>query len=220
MAPSVIGNPLTTALARKDSPSKSRKASGNSATYRFTQKQGTAVTTAIGSADPADATIVLLDINFLPTPGGGYETVELVYGPPTPSTGYTPPAGTVTLETDANAIEIPIQQHPRYSAGSSSTDKLTGDLIPNVGGKDFPGVTSYLVPQPTVTRTEILSSFTFSEANIISGVGTRQAPTGVTSPTTNAWLKMRLSIRKNGNVIEKSEAWQYASGLWAPEIYP
>jgi hypothetical protein len=218
MAPTVIGNALTTRLERKDSKQKSRTVSGNNATYRYTQKVGTAVTNALGDADPADATIVLQSINFNPTPGGGYETVELVYGPPTPSTGHTPPVGTVTQDADANAIEIPIQQHPDYSAGTSYRDK-DGVFHAFLGAHEKIGVESYLVPQPTYTRTEVLSSFTFSEANIISAVGTINAPTGVASPTTNAWLKTRLGIRKNGNVIEKSETWQYASGLWDTDIY-
>jgi hypothetical protein len=50
-------------------------------------------------------------------------------------------------------------------------------------------------------------------------VGTRNAPTGMTSPTAGRWLKMRLSIRKSGNVVEKSETWQYASAGWDDHIY-
>jgi hypothetical protein len=227
MAATVIGNPLTTRLIRKDSGKKSRTTSGNNATYRYTQKVGVAVSTALGEADPADATIFLKDINFDPSPGGGYETVELVYGPSTPGDPSTGPVGTITLESDSNTIEIPIQQHPNFYAPDSYRDPETGVYHAFLkaggggpGGTDYPGVESYLVPQPTFTRTEVLSSFTFSEANIIANVGKRDAPTGMTSPAANKWLKMRLSIRKSGNVIEKSETWQYASGDWKSDIYP
>jgi hypothetical protein len=226
MAATVIGNALTTRLARKDSGKKSRTTSGNTATYRYTQKVGTAVSNALGEADPADATIFLKEVNFDPTPGGGYETVELVYAPSTPGDPSTGPVGTVTLEADANAIEVPIQQHPNYYGSDSYRDAegvfhaflKAGGGAP--GGTDNPGVESYMVPQPTFTRTEVLSSFTFTEANIISAVGTRNAPTGMTSPTADRWLKMRLSIRKSGNVVEKSESWQYASAGWNTLIYP
>jgi len=219
MAATVIGNNLSTRVERKDSKRKTRTISGNTATYRYTQAVGTAVSESIGDEDPADSTIILRSINFDPNPGGGYETVELVYEPPNPPTGPTPPVGTITYEADANAIEIPIQQHPDYDEAASKTDK-NGVFIPVVAGEEMPGVESYLVPQPTFLRVEILSSFTFTEAAIISGVGTRCAPTGLGSPTTDAWLKTRLSIRKNGNVVEKSETWQFASRGWNAKLYP
>ncbi len=222
MAATAIGNALTTRLERKDSKRKTRTVSGNTATYRYTQKVGTAVSDTLGSADPADATIVLQSIEFEPTPGGGYETVVLTYGSPNPSMGPTPPAGTVTYEADANMIDIPIEQHPDFSSGSSTYDDAGNLIVPCINTELKPGVTSYQVPCPTFTRSEVLSSFTFSEANIISAVGTRNAPTGMTSPTANKWLKTRLSIRKNGNVVEKSETWQYAgpgSRVWDSDIY-
>lgn len=219
MAATALGNALTTRLERKDSKRKSRTTSGNTATYRYTQKVGTAVSNALGEADPADATIFLQAVNFDPTPGGGYETVELVYGPNNgSSSGVVGPVGTITYESDANAIEIPIQQHPNYSPGSSYRDS-DGIFHAFLSGNDHPGVESYMVPQPTFTRTEVLSSFTFSEANIISAVGTRNAPTGMTSPTAGKWLKTRLAIRASGSVVEKSESWQYASAGWDADIY-
>jgi hypothetical protein len=218
MAATALGNALTTRLERKDSKRKTRTTSGNSAIYRYTQKVGTAVSNVLGEADPADATIFLKSINFDPTPGGGYETVELVYAPNDPPSFNTAPAGTITYEADANAIEIPIQQHPSYSPGTSYRD-ADGVFHAFLGANEKIGVEAYLLPQPTFTRTEVLSSFTFSEANIISGVGTINAPTGMTSPTAGKWLKTRLSVRKSGSVVEKSESWQYASGGWDADIY-
>lgn len=223
MAATTLGNPLTTRVEKKDSQQKTRTISGNTAIYRYTQKTGVAVTSpAIGDVDPVDATIVLKEINFQPQPGGGFQTVELVYGPPNPPNAMTPPVGTVTYEADANAIEIPIEQHPKYNYIASKTDE-NGIYTPVLtdGGTDypFPGVTSYLVPQPTFTRTEVMSSFTFTEANIIENVGLINNPTGMTSPTSGKWLKTRLSIRKNGNVVEKNETWQYNSADWKTPIY-
>lgn len=219
-----LGNNLSTKVERKNSGQKTRTISGNTATYRYTQVKGTAVSTALGTADPADSTIVLREINFLPDPGGGFETVELVYGPPNPMSMNTPTVGTITYEADANVLEIPIQQHPNFYSGKLEDDGSYTANLHDWGqsgpGTDFPGLQSYLVPQPIFSRTEILSSFTFTEANIISNVGKICAPTGMTSPTSGAWLKTRLSVRKNGNIIEKSESWQYASAGWESYVYP
>jgi hypothetical protein len=218
MAATVIGNSLTARVERKDSKRKTRTTSGNTATYRYTQKVGTTVSDALGTADPADATIFLKSIDFDPNPGGGYETVVLTYEPSTPGDASTGPVGTITFETDANAMAFPIEQHPGFQPSSSLYEN--GVLItPYVGTALKPGVMEYYIPQPTFTRTEVLSSFTFSEANIISAVGTRNAPTGMTGPTAGKWLKMRLAVRKSGNVVEKTETWQYASGGWDTDIY-
>ena len=232
MAATVIGNGLTTALTTKNSPEIRETENGTEYVYRKVQKKGVAIGIAFGTANP-DAGYtgtVLKGINHLATPGGGYETIELVYSDPVAGNVATPPVGTVLYEADANAVERPIEQHPSFSAGASIYDvngvlttgaSTTGTLVtPYVGGLKY-GVTSYLVPAPTFTRTEILSSFTFSEANIVAAVGTRNAPTGMTSPTANKWLKTRLSIRKTGKVIEKSETWQSSEPgkTWDTDIY-
>lgn len=220
MAATVIGNGLTTALTRKDSPRIRVTPQGTDYIYRKTVKCGVTLTLAFGDANPdaAYSTTVLKEINHDPTPGGGYETLELVYGTPVPGNPMTPPVGTIIFEADANPIEIPIEQHPNFSPGQSQYDDAGNIVTPYVNGLK-PGVTSYQVPQPTFTRTEILSSFTFSEANIISNVGKRNAPTGMTSPTANKWLKTRLSLRQSGNVVEKTESWQYAGNGWDTDIY-
>lgn len=219
MAAIAIGNALTTRVQRKDSPKKKVTSQGTFWEYRYTQKVGTAVSETIGSEFPASSGLYVSEIAYEPNPGGGYQTLVIISGPNTVSGGGTPPpAGTVWFEADANPIEIPIEQHPDYST-SESEKYEDGRYIPLINGNPKPGVEAYQVPQPTFTRYEILSSFTFSEANIVSAVGTRNAPTGMTSPTANCWLKTRLSVRQNGTVFEKSETWQYASAGWDTDIY-
>jgi hypothetical protein len=230
MAATALGNPLTTRVVRKDSGRKTRAITGNGSEYRYTQKCGTAVSNALGEADPNDATIVLKRIDFEPQPGGGYETVILTYEPATQTDtrGSVGPVGTIVFEADANVMEIPIQQHPNFYEPDSYRDPDTGVYHANLNtngsgpGTDHPGVESFQVPQPTFTRTEVLtaSTFEFTQAAIIANVGMRNVPTGMTgTPTENLWLKTRLSLRKNGATIEKTETWQYAAAGWEPNIY-
>lgn len=217
MAATVIGNALTTRVEQKNSPRKRVTSDGTFWEYRYTQKKGTAVSETIGAEFPASSGLYISEIAYEPAPGGGYETLVIMSGPKTAS-GITPPVGTIWYEADANPIEIPIERHPNYTY-SESQKYEDGRYIPLINGNPKPGVESYMVPQPTFTRYEIVNSFTFSEANIISAVGTRNAPTGMTSPTANKWLKMRLGVRQTGNVYEKSETWQYASAGWDTDIY-
>jgi hypothetical protein len=224
MAATVIGNNLTTAVEAKKSRRVRASNDGTSIIVSYTQKQGTAVTVALGASCTLTGytALVLNEYALLPDPGGGYETLELTYGPSTPASGVTPPVGTVIQEADTNTIEIPIEQHPDFSAGQSVYDE-NGVLVTPYVGALKPGVTSYLLASPTYTRTEIAASFTFSEANIVAAVGTRSTPTGMTSPTANKWLKTRLGVRKTGSVVEKSETWQYAgpgTRVWDTDIYP
>jgi len=214
-----IGNNLTTRVAQKNSPRKRITSEGTFWEYRYTQKVGTSVTETIGAEFPSSSGLYVSEIALEPTPGGGYETLVILSGPKSIGGGGTPPpAGTVWFEADANPIEIPIEQHPNY--GISESEKYEdGRYIPLINGTPKRGVESYLVPQPTFTRYEILNSFTFSEANIVSAVGTRNAPTGMTFPTGNKWLKTRLSVRQSGSVYEKAETWQYASAGWDTDIY-
>lgn len=220
MSATAIGNNLTTRVQQKNSPRKRVTSDGTYWEYRYTQKNGTAVTETIGAEFPTSSGQYISEIAYEPNPGGGYQTLVIISGPGGGGSGggRPPPVGTIWFEADANPVEMPIEQHPKY--GYSESQKYEdGRYIPLINGTAKPGVESYLVPQPTFTRYEILSSFTFSEANIISSVGTRCAPTGMTSPTSNKWLKMRLGIRQSGSVYEKSEMWQYASAGWDTDIY-
>ncbi len=219
MAATVLGNNLTTRVARKDSPRKKITSQGIEWEYRYTQKVGTAVSETIGAEFPSSSGLYIREISFEPQPGGGYETLVISSGPKEVNVGGTPPpVGTIWFEADANPIEIPIQQHLNYESEHSYRDD-SGTFHAFLSATDHPGVESFLMPQPTFTRYEILNAFTFSEANIIAAVGTRNSPTGMTSPTANKWLKTRFSIRQSGSVYEKAETWQYASAGWDDHIY-
>jgi hypothetical protein len=110
--------------------------------------------------------------------------------------------GTVTQEVDANPIDIPIKKNPNTSSAFVQQDKADG-------------VEAYISPQPTYTRTEILGSFVFSEANAIDNVGKVDlTPEGLSSPSPNKWLKTGFNVRTVGDKFEKTETWQYAENAW------
>jgi hypothetical protein len=105
---------------------------------------------------------------------------------------------------DCAAQELPIEEHPDFSG--------------LVGAEN---VESFLTPSPTYEYSDVVNSFTFSEANIISGVGKRSAPTGMTSPTTDKWLKVSRRVSPEGEKFRVTDVWQYnPNGIWNTTIYP
>lgn len=130
----------------------------------------------------------------------------------------TPAVGTITKESDSNAIEIPIGQHPDASPGTNYDENK------KIGIGDWEGIEAYLSPQPIYSRTEILNSFYWTEANIVKNVGRRfsgaQMNTkGLSAATDDAWLKMQLAVSTSGNNFEQKERWQYADEGWDDYIY-
>lgn len=122
-----------------------------------------------------------------------------------------------TFRSSDSAVQsIPISEHPDYSAGES---EAAG--VPVINGKQkAEGVTSFLLPGPTYTRSRSESSFTFSEANLIANIGTRNAPTSMTNPTADMWLKTGLSASEEGDIVRITETWTYNPYGWDTDIYP
>lgn len=129
-------------------------------------------------------------------PGGVILTV--IYREPG---GSTPPAvGDITIETNSTLNEVPIEQ-------------IVGITEAELNAARAKNVKTVLRFPVVVTRREVVSSVTLSEANLIADVGTRQAPTGVTSPTANAWVKTGKAY-SIGDVITLTETWAYDVDLW------
>jgi hypothetical protein len=145
----------------------------------------------------------------------GVSRMSLQYVTPSAYTLRYGGTGIVNQEGDSNAQEVPIWLHPDCS---NPEDAGTGNP-PIIGGNAKPGVESYIKPAPTYTRSEVVSSFAFTEANLIDNVGKRQAPTGVTSPTANAWLKMSKTPVPEGENFRIVETWQHSPTLWDEDIY-
>lgn len=123
--------------------------------------------------------------------------------------------------SEAASVERSIFEHPDCS---NKEERNTG-AVPVVGGNLKPGVESYLTPSITYTYTENVDSFTFSEANVVDGVGGLSDPTGMTSPTAGSWLKVSKSVQSNGESYTITETWQHrgysngTAGVWDPDIY-
>jgi len=168
-----------------------------------------------GDAHAVNSDCKLREINVHQVTGGGaYAEFEYVYRPDVSGGADTPPTGTITQEANANAINVPIGQHPSASPG------VNYDVDRQVGKDDWEGIKSFLEPQPTYRRTEIKDSFTFSEANIIGNCGkVQQTPTGMTSvaaaPAIGArWLVCGHSVKQMGTKYEEVYEWQYAKNGW------
>jgi len=148
---------------------------------------------------------------------GALELV-LEYSPEGLTTAEVIPAvGTVEKEVDSNAIEIPLEQNANWS-GTIDAARVPGGALE--------GVTDFLSPQPVYRRREILSSFTFSEPNVIDNVATyftaaqmnTEGLSGVVSGN-NHWLKVSKTVRQVGSKYDQVEAWQHASNGWNTDIY-
>jgi hypothetical protein len=163
---------------------------------------------AIGDAHPDFATLKLVSFDVEEDPPN--RTITLEYRRETfigGSLARRPITGTVVHSSDSNVMEIPIEQHPDYS--------VTWEALK-------PGVTSFISPQPTYRyeKSYAAGSVTFNEGTIISTVGKRVAPTGMTSPTTDKWLHVGRSISEQGDSVLIADVYQYAANGWDTDIYP
>lgn len=172
---------------------------------------------AINSAHPVYSSSKLLDREMEQYGGDDgadvLYTYRLTYGVPTASgTLGVRPAGSENRRGSANAVDVPITQHPSYVATWADTK---------------PGVDSYLSPQPTYTHTEIFDSafFVFDESEIIKNVGKRAAMSHLNDAgldnvdSANNWLLISRDVVENGNVVEVTRTWQYAENGWDTDIY-
>jgi hypothetical protein len=94
--------------------------------------------------------------------------------------------------TRATLTYVPLEMLINY--GGTTTTKSSDASTNNV---------------PQYSYTQIVTSFTFSEANIIDGVGQLSAPPGMTSPTTDKWLKTGKSVSPTGDKYQITETWEY-----------
>lgn len=163
---------------------------------------------SFGDADGTYTQCFVRAIRREQKPSRDYVTMEVIFKPASyvDFGAPTPAAGTVTLSANSNVIQEPISNHPTMTA-EQKTDALAK------------GVESYLIPQPEFTREEVLNSFVFSQTNVILNVGKICAPTSMTGPSTNKWLKTVLAVRQTGIKFVKSETWQFSDTGWSTNIY-
>jgi hypothetical protein len=119
--------------------------------------------------------------------------------------GYTIGASTsgglylATIETEASkgltrATLTYVPQEILIHYGGTSTSKSSDASTSNI---------------PQYAYTQIVAAFTFSETNIIDGVGEFSAPTGMNSPSSGKWLKTGKSVSPTGDKYQITETWEY-----------
>ena len=151
----------------------------------------------------------LKEVTISPTNSPFYVTVILIYkDPESPNSNSGRTNGEVIQESNAAFQEIPISD-ARLGLSASQVDSYTSQ-----------GIKTKSAYTLNYRRTEYTNSVTFSEAVMVENVGLINTPTGVTTPTANAWLKSEKSIRKStDSLFEVTEQWLYDKGLWDTTIY-
>jgi len=209
MATAQLGNTFTTAELKK----RIRRfdSSGLSITETWLCASGSA-TWLIGDQHPTSTTLYLSEFETEECPPK--DIVTLVYRKKTWSGGMGRVVAikdTITLSADANAMEIPIEQHKDPVTGLSDYSETWETLKA--------GVTSFISPQPVYTHEKIYDTFTWSQDDIISTVGQIATPPGMTSPTVNRWLHVGRSISEQGDSVVVRDTYQYANNGWDTDIY-
>lgn len=169
----------------------------------------------VGDNHPVFTGLFVTDI--VVTKEGQLSRAEIVYDQPNRAraTEINPPFSTGTgggtdtelLAATSNAQEIPIEQHPDYGTWTAAQKA------------SLAGVTSYLLPNPTFTRTTFVTTWSWTESAVVENVGKLEDPTGMTSPTASKWLKVAYDVREVGGGWEITEVWQYASKGWSTLVY-
>jgi len=106
------------------------------------------------------------------------------------------PAGEVFLESSSNRNEIEVEEY--------------------AGNAEYVTVKKAVI-EATFTRTEIiaLTSWAWTQANVIGNINVKQAPTGMTgTPTVDAWLNVGRQVSQEGDKIIVVDTWAYNPDLW------
>ncbi len=156
------------------------------------------------STEAGHTGLLLQDVEIFPSEDPTAVFVRLIYRDPDVILRQV---GTTIRESEAAIQEVPIE----HKTGLTDPEKATLKAA---------GVKSFIVPSVTYSRTTFSSSFTFTEANLVDGVGLiDNAPTGMTAPTANRWLKTALTVRKAGSDVEVRNTWMYDTNGWSTVLY-
>ena len=131
-----------------------------------------------------------------------------------------PPVGYATVSASSAAQDIPIELHPDYDG--VEVDPVSGTSWPQIGSITKKGVEAYYVPasQFTIVQTLTQTQFSFSKANLVSGLGEKQAPPYLTGASGVNWLLIQRdpAINADGSVT-LTRTWLYNQAGWDLEIY-
>lgn len=129
--------------------------------------------------------------------------LRVVYTAP----GYGQPQPGETIRSTVSAVQ------------ERTVDEILSDSL--AAEKKAEGRRTALYFTLSYRRRTVESSFNWTEANVISGLGKRAAPTDLTSPTTNAWLKTERNCTEldEGGDVEVEDVWTYDENLWDTDVY-
>jgi len=156
----------------------------------------------------------------------GISRCSLLYAPVSGGGKYATP-GTERADVDASTVSKSIYSHPDCLNPNGSLDgeppRFTAAA--GTGTIEFSDAEDYLIPSATYTFTQVVSDFSFTESNVLDGIGERSTPQGLTSSTSKAWLKTSRTISTEGDLYTITDTWQHAGvvagtvRIWPDEIY-
>jgi len=213
MAARVIGtNDGSALVAYPNNPQKVREGSRWKYVYRYWCAKASAdsLIPAAWAACADNADLSLDTTEITPKAGApGFVDVTLTYRRPGMPTSQSAGTSTTQKEASIDWQEVPIDDPRLETAGFYTADqiaslKAAGQTTVGVGGMEY-------------HYTQYASSFTWSESNLVDGIGETGAPTGISGATPEKWLMAGMSVRDDGDVVEKRTTWKYHALGWKDE---
>jgi hypothetical protein len=158
---------------------------------------------------PNHGTLILWEAAITENGKPGLCDVELTYKPPDYSgAGSTHRDTEVQKTSQASWQEVPLDDDRLVTSSILTASQVI--LLRKKGYQTWGmGTIEY-------SYTEWLSTFAWAEADLVAHIGNEEAPTGVTSPTSGKWLRVGLSIRTDGDLVERTKTWRYSRVGWKP----
>ncbi len=118
-----------------------------------------------------------------------------------PRRSYSITPGETRRSTQAGRQIRPIEEHPDLTDAQKA-------LARSRGRREY--------SQRTISYSyeQVHSSFTWSQSNLISGVGQTGTPTGMTGATSAAWLLTSRELQEEEEGTIERRTWEYDKNLW------
>lgn len=156
---------------------------------------------------PNHATCKLAETTLSENGTPGMCDVTLVYKLPGSSgMSSSHEANEVVQTATAGWDEVPLDDPRLVTDGVLTQDEVDGLIA---GGHRTQGIGTV-----EYSYTQYLDSFTWSQANLITGIGNTEAPDGMSSATKAKWLFVGMTVRSDGDLVEKTKTWRYNRLGW------
>jgi len=207
----VIGFTDTTkVIEQPESPEVDFDSAGNIATTRIYAIRREHVANYLAGISPTDSDPIYTDAKIrgirVSSISSEFRMVSVRYEPDSWGYALIGPVGTTEQEADANALITPVD--------------IVAPDSPGVEAIKADGLDGKLEPQPVYRYRKVKSSFTWTEENIVSGVGKLDdAPAEMVSPSSGKWLMTEHSVQEAGGVVQEEWGWQFADNGWNANLY-